>query len=366
MQKNTILEKLVNLEMLGWNAYMSAEYEFSSELFRQLAAISEKNQIDVLTVRAKFMRSECLKLLGLHKQALSEAMEGASSKYKEGSPRDVFNIYTNIISIGLSLPTSRKAIESSIEKADRFADQKGEPFWKAKTLLLKSNLFRNRGLYDKAIDFLKQAWSITTNSYPAYVNDTFMKNLVYLYLKKNELDKVADTFKKWEQLPNEQPARRKKRMILRLLQYLRQKGNTEKALELSRDFVTNYSDVIDSYPIIETLQINGFVEQSKSYLYKYLMHTRKAESNYQQKYNYLLLGDYYINSALTKIGENPVDLRFIPLNFKINSSKYDQKLLLKAQNAYSEALKYAKIIDELIESDINIKNVKSRLDIMNS
>lgn len=349
---------------------MSAEYQQGVNLFSKALELALKLKIDELIVRALFMKSECLKSQGMYKQALAESLEAVSGKYPNADPRDMFNTYTNIISIGLGLPSSLQSIEKSLNNAVNYITTAGEGFWHAKIHLLKSNLYKNRGMYEPAIDELSRGWAIWKQAYPTYANDTYMKNFVKLFVKTNDTVTALKYFQKWETLDNEQPTRRIKRMLLKQIYFFRSIGKKKDALDTARIFNQNFTDIYDWPSIIEAYIYNGNLNLAVELLAKYALRYRSSESSYQIKFVFTLIGDYHFNCITDTLFNEHYDLKFcnepdfsLSVKNEIDGKKVE-KHFRNALSAYNSALNVAKEIDRKLECDVNQKEITKRLNFL--
>ncbi len=369
---NRIIRELYFLELAAYEAYSNAQYLQCSILNDRIIEISESVDLQQQVVRAKFWKTESLRLIGRYKQALAEGMDAVSKKYPNADHRDTFNVYTNIIALGLSLPTSLRAIENSIQSAYRFAEHVGLPHWSAKLLLLESNLYRNRGMFDLALEKLQQAWAVTKSEYPSYTVDTYMKGFVKLLVKMEKLDLANEYLEKWQTLENSQPTRRIKRMMLRQIQYQRALCNKTETLNLARGYNQQFSSLYDTHPMIEAFIANGYCDLAKPLLTKYLFSARNSESLYQLMFNYRLIGDYHHAKLRQLSGLPPTDMRYdsnetfvVEPAHQLLATAMQKNEWRKAVDAYKSAHELAAEIDGKLDCNYNVNeyNVKlKRLD----
>lgn len=354
-----VLLNIQFLEYLAYEAYRNADYQNSLDLNARIIKSAEEVNDHETVVRAKFWKCESLKLLGRYKQALTEAMEAVSKKYTAADPRDLFNIYTNIIALGLSLPTSLESIHRSLKQAEQFARQNGRPHWHSKLLLLRSNVLRNRGMYSEALDRVQEAWAKYQAIYPIYAMDTYMKNIARLLINMKRFDDAEKFFTYWDNQPNDQPGRRLRRKILREIQLARARGNKEKYVNLARAFSQRHSSLYDSYHFIQVQIIAGHFDSIKDLLAKYLYQERKSESLYKQNFLWRLIGDFHHNKARKMLGLQTVDCRYEDEK-TVSITEIPEKIhkkalheLKRAEKAYKNANSYANQIDEKLKATVN-------------
>jgi len=299
-------------------------------------------------------------------------MEAISSKYTEADTRDLINLYTNIIALGLSLPTSLQSIQKSLQRTELFVQQQGEPNWQSKILLLKSNLQRNRGQFDEALESLQQAWALRRNVYPVYTQDTYMKNFIKLLIYLKQFDQAELYFIKWINLTDEQPGRRTKRLSLRRIQYARATGNKAEALNMARIFTHHFSDIFDAHQLIETYIANGFTDLCITLLARFVLKDRNSESLYKQLYLQTLIGDFRYATVRKLLNLSPIDMRYekLPDNEEIDTqllnanSAMIMKNLAKAKRSYSKATAISQEIDQLIQGTKNQSEINERIEKM--
>ncbi len=363
----------LKIEMLyetAYEAYKCGEYKESVECFDKALKLAEKIGDENAIVRIKFWKSAALVVLGKLKQTLTECLEAVKIKNSTVDIRDVFNIYLNIIDVGMRIPTSFQSIENSFRQAEQYCKSVGEPHWWSLLLVHKSDFETLRGNYENALEFSLEAWARYERKYPSNIPGSYIDDIVDLNTKLGRYEVAQSYFVIWQELDNVQPVNRVVRISKRKIAIARATHQIDKALDIALRLNQTTSKLYDKHELIETYLAHGSVNNAKNLIVKFLHENHISESLYKQCYCFQLLGDFHYAYARKLAGLQPVDVEypiekdvFFEDEILLIKTKENTKFHIKrALQCYHSALQIATEIDVRLETQLYKTRENKRID----
>jgi hypothetical protein len=366
---DAVNEKLTSIKEAASQSYINVEYDKGVQLYGKALELAKQIDDQKQIVFYKFWKGECLKQDNKYKQALAEFIECLTFTSENIDKADIFNARTGIIAIGLSIPTSLKAIKKALEQTEQFINSAGsDSFWRAKTLKLISDLQAAQGNVKDAFLTMQEAWALWKNRYPCYIESGYHDNLIDLAIQLEEYDFVIQQFAKWEEISTEHIVSKKKGILNRRFHFARSTRSKESALAFARELAALDSD--EPHYLAVAHLFNGNLNLAKEIIIRYVKKNRKQESLYTHQYCFKLLGDYHYSLARNILNLPAIDLDFSSeYEFSIPGSTQfafrEDRLRKELQSClwnYKRYFNIAAKIDERLECYTNTKEAKIRID----
>lgn len=386
--EDKIREDINKYYRAGWEAYKSRQYDKGALLYGKALKLAINISDNNLIYKYHFWKGQNLQYSSKYKLAIVEYTSALGLDFKKEESDNSITQYLlgSLLRCGLEMPTSLKSIQNAIRQHEKFLVSK-PTFWNSYLLLIKSNLFYQRGFKEKSWELLLEAWAVWEDGYPNLTSNHFLSKLINRAIIQKKIDLANEYLQKWDKLRNELPGARKYFQTISKMEIARAKQEAEKALRIARNYAPFDSEEQDY--LITAYLINNEWKPVRDLLIKYICAKRNSESLYTQANCFTFLGDYHYVVVRELLKLSSVDFKYdndsdfeIPelitengyvtkkKSFKDKlfgksgtkvSLKEVSKHLKNSEWAYLRAFGISKEIDQRLECSVNTTKYRVRL-----